>query len=127
MSMRRRSANSRLPFDLLVAPSLRRSASRPTVRLPPGIMHRPSSGKSDRFREVLTIAKETGLLEGARTELVRGRMPKALVAKAKARSGVQSDTKLIEIALANLALADDYPAWLLAQHGTVSKDVDLEF
>ena len=94
---------------------------------PSKIMHRPSGGKPDRFQEVLTIAKETGLLEGARTELVRGRMPKALVAKAKARSGVQSHTKLIEIALATLALADDYPAWLLAQHGTVSKDVDLEF
>jgi len=90
-------------------------------------MHRPSAGKSDRFQEVLAIAKETGLLKGARTELVRGRMPKALVAKAKVRSGVQSDTKLIEVALANLALADDYPAWLLAQHGTVGKEVDLEF
>jgi hypothetical protein len=85
------------------------------------------SKRVNRFREVLTIAKEKGLLEGARTELVRGRMPKALVAKARARSGVQSDTKLIEVALANLALADDYPAWLLAQHGTVSKEVDLEF
>ena len=90
-------------------------------------IHPPSAGRLDRFREVLTLAKETGLLKGARTELVRGRMPKALVAKAKARSGVQSATKLIEVALANLALADDYPAWLLAQHGTVSTDVDLEF
>ena len=86
-----------------------------------------ASNTVDRFREVLTMAKETGLLQGARTELVRGRMPEALVAKARARSGVQSDTKLIEVALANLALADDYPAWLLAQRGTVSKEVDLEF
>jgi hypothetical protein len=54
-------------------------------------------------------------------------MPKALVAKAKARSGVQSDTKLIEVALATLAVADEYPAWLLAQQGTVSRDLDLEF
>lgn len=80
-----------------------------------------------RFRDALTIAKETGLLRGSRTELVRGRMPKALVAKAKARSGVQSDTKLIEVALATLAVADEYPAWLLAQQGTVSRDLDLEF
>lgn len=80
-----------------------------------------------RFQDALTMAEQTGLLKGARTELVRGRMPKALVAKAKARSGVQSDTKLIEVALATLAVADEYPAWLLSQRGTVSKDLDLEF
>jgi hypothetical protein len=80
-----------------------------------------------RVREALIIAEETGLLKGARTELVRGRMPKALVARAKARAGVQSDTKLIEIALAALAVADEYPDWLISQRGTVSKDLDLEF
>ena len=54
-------------------------------------------------------------------------MPDALVAKAKARSGVQSDTELIEVALANLAVADEYAGWLLAQRGRISKDLDLEF
>jgi hypothetical protein len=92
-----------------------------------GRIRHPTARKPGRFQEVLTIAKEKGLLKGARTELVRGRMPKALVARAKARSGVQSDTKLIEVALANLAVADEYPTWLIAQHGTVSKDLDLEF
>jgi hypothetical protein len=82
---------------------------------------------TDRFRDALTIAEETGLLKGARTELVRGRMPKALVSKAKARTGVQSDTKLIEVALATLAVADEYSAWLISQRGTVSKDLDLDF
>ena len=80
-----------------------------------------------RFADALAIARETGLLKGSRTKLVRGRMPDALVAKAKARSGVQSDTELIEVALANLAVADEYAGWLLAQRGKVSKDVDLEF
>jgi hypothetical protein len=84
-------------------------------------------GKIGRFQEVLSIAREKGLLKGTRTELIRGRMPKALVAKAKARSGVESDTKLIEIALANLAVADEYPTWLLSQQGSISKDLDLEF
>jgi hypothetical protein len=80
-----------------------------------------------RFADALAIARETGLLRGSRTKLVRGRMPDALVAKAKARSGVQSDTELIEVALANLAVADEYAGWLLAQRGKVSKDLDLEF
>ena len=80
-----------------------------------------------RFADALAIARETGLLKGSRTKLVRGRMPDALVAKAKARSGVQSDTELIEVALANLAVADEYAGWLLGQRGKVSKDLDLEF
>jgi len=82
---------------------------------------------SGRFSDALIIAEQAGLLKGARTELVRGRMPKALVAKAKGRTGVQSDTELIELALATLAVADEYPAWLIAQRGTLSKDLDLEF
>ena len=80
-----------------------------------------------RFADALAIATETGLLEGGRTKMVRGRMPVALVARAKARAGVHSDTELIEVALANLAVADEYADWLLAQRGTVSKGVDLEF
>jgi len=87
----------------------------------------PAKGVSGRFRDALAIAQQTGLLRGARTKIVRGRMPKALVQKAKASSGVHSDTELIEVALANLAVADEYPAWLLSQRGTVSKDADLEF
>ena len=54
-------------------------------------------------------------------------MPEALVQKAKERTGIKSDTELIEIALANLAVADEYAEWLLSQRGTVNKDVDLEF
>lgn len=86
-----------------------------------------NEGATSRFQDAITIAEQTGLLKGARTELVRGRMPKALVARAKARAGVQSDTTLIEVALANLAVADEYPGWLISQRGTVSKDLDLEF
>lgn len=88
----------------------------------------PVSKKSPRrFADALTIAREKGFLQGKRTRLVRGRMPSALVAKAKARTGVQSDTELIELALANLAVADDFASWLLTQRGTVSRDLDLEF
>jgi hypothetical protein len=83
--------------------------------------------RSDRFHEALTIARHAGLLRGTKTEVVRGRMPEALVRKAKATSGARSDTELIEIALANLAMADQYPDWLLSQRGTVGKDLELEF
>lgn len=93
--------------------------------MPPSLKKKAS--KPDRFHEALTIAQQTGLLRGAKTQIVRGRMPEALVRKARARSGANSDTELIEIALANLAVADEYPDWLLSQAGTVDKEIDLEF
>lgn len=80
-----------------------------------------------RFGDALFIAEKQGLLSGARTLTVRGRMPLLLVEQAKKKTGIQSDSKLIEAALANIVAADDYADWLLAQRGTVSKDLDLEF
>jgi hypothetical protein len=82
---------------------------------------------SSKLRDVLALAENRGLLRGARKTVVRGRMPEPLVAQAKARTGIQSDTDLIELALASLAVADDYPEWLLSQRASVSRDLDLEF
>ena len=83
--------------------------------------------KSQRLKEVLALAEQKGLLNGRRTKMVHGRMPAALVTQAKARTGIRSDTDLLEVALANLTLADDYVDWLLSQRGTVDRDIDLEF
>lgn len=77
--------------------------------------------------EVLTIAEERGLLAGSRTHIVRGRMPVGLVEQAKRKSGISSDSKLLELALATLAVSDDYAQWLLAQRATVNPEIDLEF
>jgi hypothetical protein len=54
-------------------------------------------------------------------------MPAALIEQAKRKSGILSDSKLLEAALANLAVSDDYAQWLLGQRGTVSPELDLEF
>ena len=88
---------------------------------------RPANPRSVRLREAMIIAQQEGLLGGERTEVIRGRMPRALVARAKDRTGVGSDTELIEIALANIAVADDYADWLLSQRGTIPGGIDLEF
>jgi hypothetical protein len=85
------------------------------------------NARSRKLREVMTIAEHEGLLSGERTQVIRGRMPRALVARAKNRTGIASDTDLIQIALANIAVADDYTDWLLSQRGTISDEVDLEF
>lgn len=83
--------------------------------------------KPKKLLEIMNIAEQEGLLSGERTQVVRGRMPRALVARAKSRTGIASDTDLIEVALAHIAVADDYPDWLLSQRGTVGPEVDLEF
>jgi len=94
---------------------------------PPQKKKPASAGQSSKLRDVLAIAEQSGLLRGGRTKVVRGRMPEALVERAKARTGIKSDTNLIQMALANLAVGDDYPEWLLSQTGTVASDLDLEF
>ncbi len=83
--------------------------------------------KSERLRDALVIADQAGLLKGTRTKVVRGRMPEALVNRAKARTGIKKDTDLLEAALASLAVADDFPEWLLSQKGSIKRDIDLEF
>ena len=87
----------------------------------------PTKSPQGRLREVLTIAEERGLLSGSRTHVLRGRMPVGLVEQAKLKSGISSDSKLLEAALANLAVSDDYAQWLLAQRGTVNPELDLGF
>jgi hypothetical protein len=83
--------------------------------------------RSSKLREVMVIAEKEGLLHGERTQVVRGRMPEALVARAKKRTGIDSDTDLIEVALANIAVADDYADWLLSRRGGVDREAELEF
>src|SRR6266851_5414627 len=85
----------------------------------------PSKTPLGPLREVLTIAEERGLLSGSRTHVLRGRMPVGLVQQAKLKSGISSDSKLLEAALANLAVSDDYAQWLLAQRGTINPELDL--
>jgi hypothetical protein len=82
---------------------------------------------SSKLRDVMVIAEREGLLRGERTQVVRGRMPEALVARAKKRTGIDSDTALIEVALASIAVADDYADWLLTRRGAVSREAELEF
>jgi hypothetical protein len=89
---------------------------------------RPKTATNNRqLDDALSIAEQQGLLSGGRTLTLRGRMPLLLVEQAKKKTGIQSDSKLIEAALANIVAADEYADWLLDQRGTVSRDLDLEF
>jgi hypothetical protein len=58
---------------------------------------------------------------------VAGRVSAQLVAAAKKSAGLSSDTDVIEIALAKLALEDDFGARLARNKGSVPRDLDIEF
>jgi hypothetical protein len=79
-----------------------------------------------RRNAVLETVKGAGLLEGARGHIA-GRIRKQLVKAAKARSGIKSDTDLLEYALARVALEDDFGQKLIEREGRVPRDLDLDF
>ena len=80
-----------------------------------------------RVRVTLETARAAGLLGGARSARVAGRVPAELVAAAKKSAGISSDTDLIEVALARLALEDDFGEKLVRKKGVLPRDVDIEF
>ena len=75
---------------------------------------------------VIDTARRLGLLGGEHGR-IGGRVRRDLVAAAKQRSGIASDTELLEYALAKVALEDDFGAKLVARAGRLPKDLDLEF
>jgi len=98
----------------------RHAADKQAARKAPGPEGNP------RRDAVLKTAKDAGLFAGE-TSRIAGRIRKPLIEAARARSGVKSDTALLEYALACVALEDDFGQKLLALKGTVPKDIDLEF
>ena len=75
---------------------------------------------------VLATARDAGLLVGV-SGRIAARIRQPLIDAAKARSGITSDTELLEYALARVALEDDFGAKLSAREGRVPPDIDLEF
>jgi hypothetical protein len=79
-----------------------------------------------RNRATLESARAAGLLGDAKDARVAGRVSSELVAAAKKRAGLSSDTDLIEIALARLALEDDFGARLVRNKGSVPREINIE-
>jgi hypothetical protein len=75
---------------------------------------------------VVEAARQTGLI-GEKSGRIAGRVSPALVNQAKKLTGLQSDTDLLEFALANIALEDDFPEAFRKLKGTVDPTLDLEF
>jgi hypothetical protein len=79
-----------------------------------------------RNKATLESARAVGLLGDAKDARVAGRVSSELIAAAKKSSGLSSDTDVIEIALARLALEDDFGARLVRNKGSLPRDFNIE-
>jgi hypothetical protein len=78
-----------------------------------------------RSRAKLSQAQAAGLIGKTKDARIAGRVSSKLLAAAKRLSGSSSDSEVIEIALATLALEDDFGTKLVRRKGSVPADLDL--
>ena len=74
----------------------------------------------------MRAAKESGLLSG-KSDRIGGRVSPALVRQAKRQTGIESDTDLIEFALATIALEDKFAETFKESRGSVDPELELGF
>jgi hypothetical protein len=79
-----------------------------------------------RNRVTLESARAAGLLGIGKNARVAGRVSSALVAAAKRSACLSSDSDVIEVALARLALEDDFGAKLVRNKGSVTRELAIE-
>ena len=79
-----------------------------------------------RFEAVMRAAEKSGLLneKGGR---IGGRVSLALVSQAKRQTGIETDTDLIEFALATVALEDNFADAFKESRGKVDPKLKLGF
>lgn len=70
-------------------------------------------------------ARSAGLAFDKKDGRIAGRVNSDLVRRAKRKSGITSDSALIEAGLLSLAAEDDFGRWLVAQVGRLEKDFDI--
>lgn len=90
-----------------------------------GSVHSEKNLAAARNQATLESARAAGLIGSTKGARVAGRVSAELVAAAKKSAGVSSDTDVIEVALARLALEDDFGAKLVRNKGSVPRDIDL--
>jgi hypothetical protein len=72
-------------------------------------------------------AERAGLLASRRTAHVSVRTTPELLAEAKRRAGVKSNTELVELALAALAAPDPVSKYMLENFGALGEDHKLDY
>ena len=79
-----------------------------------------------RVQAVMQAAEQAGLLRG-KGGRIGGRVSPALVRQAKRQTGIETDTDLIEFALATVALEDEFAQAFKASRGKVDRELKLGF
>lgn len=87
---------------------------------------RKGTVKREQVAAVMALARASGLTAG-KDSRISGRVSSELIERAKARTGLESDTELVEFALANLAVEDNFAQVFRELRGTVDQELDLEF
>jgi hypothetical protein len=80
-----------------------------------------------RFDAVMRAAELSGLLLGEKSSRIAGRVSPALVEQAKRQTGIETDTDLIEFALATVALVDNFAEAFKKSRGKVDPELRLGF
>jgi hypothetical protein len=79
-----------------------------------------------RVKAVMLAAKRSGLV-GEKSGRIGGRVSPALVKQAKRQTVIDSDSDLIEFALASIALEDNFAEVFKESRGKVDRELDLSF
>lgn len=69
---------------------------------------------------------ESGRLAGVRTKRLSARVDPGLIKAARAKTGLENDSDLINAALAMIAAPDDFGPWFATQAGRLPKDFELD-
>jgi hypothetical protein len=80
----------------------------------------------ERFEAVMQAAEQSGLLS-KKSGRIGGRVSPALVRQAKRQTGIETDTDLIEFALATVALEDNFAETFKDSRGKVGPELKLGF
>lgn len=94
-----------------MGPAARSTRRRPHIGQ--GVHRQGETGRTPTWkrRETLSLEEHVGFSSAPVPDDPR-KMPETVVAKARGRTGIESDSDLIQTALANLALPDYFPDWL---------------
>jgi hypothetical protein len=123
---------SDIPAEAMKAATKTKSAQAEPFAQTPRPAKRKLAGSTDpmvvaRLTYAAKAVERSGALQGRRTRRLSARVDPGLLEAAKAKSGIQNDSDLINAALAAIAEPDNFGAWLVAQAGTLPPDFGIDF
>jgi hypothetical protein len=114
----------------MVAVAARKKAPQKSRKKPDRRESLPASRGGDaltlaRFAFALAELEHAGALAGTRSKKLSMRVDPGLIEAARKRTGLRSNSDLINAALAVIAAGDDFGAWLGQQAGRLPEDFEL--